>query len=366
MTLDRFQKAWKAEAAQVKVTFDTELLAQKVKQSQATFRSIILLRDIREVGLALVMIPVWFAMGIAFALPWTWYLTVPVLLWSAGFMLVYRLLHPEARTDAGEALSHYVQESLDQIEHQIWLLSNVFWWSLLPFSVSLLAFFVQVGWDSVGNWWGAVITAAMGGTFVFYLYRWIYRLNQRVVREQLGPKRDKLRNLMSNIESGSSVQDLDELLEHIPAWTEAVDNEYSPSNGAVWAENWNRIIPSWREVAIILVPTLLGAFCGWQLGVPDIGTLHLGPAFFQTVVAAVVPFEIAFFSLWYRSSKRHRGQAASSATTTRPRAPAMFTLAMSFVMFLLAVAALIAFGVDQRSRRDAQLRDVIPPTSERR
>lgn len=361
MTLDEYQEAWKVEAAQVQVSFDTELLSQKVKQAQSSFRSTILWRDIREVGLSLLMIPVWFVMGTAFSLPWTWYLTIPVFVWIAGFMLVDRLRHPQTRSRAGEPLSFYVQESLNQMEHQVWLLRNVFWWALLPPSISIMAFFLQVGWDGVKSWWGAAIIAGLGGTVVFYLYRWIYRLNQMVVREHLEPRRDKLRKLISSIENGSSTEDFHELLNSVSSWSTPNGNGECNASGPAWAENWNRIIPSWREVAIILAPTLIGAFCGWRFAVPDIGALHFGPVFFQSVVAAVIPFEIAFFTLWYRSSKRHQNQPLPSDGTTRPKAPALFTLAMIIVISILAIAALVAYGKDQQSRRVPTQNAAIPP-----
>ncbi len=86
MTLDKFQKAWKAEAAQVRLSFDEELLTQRLKESHSDFQSMIRGRDTREIGMALVMIPIWIVMGLAFSLPWTWYLSIPALAWTAIFM----------------------------------------------------------------------------------------------------------------------------------------------------------------------------------------------------------------------------------------------------------------------------------------
>ncbi|MFO1064975.1 MAG: hypothetical protein U0892_14015 [Pirellulales bacterium] len=362
MPLDRFQRAWKNDAAQVKVSVDWERLSQKVRQSESSFRSLIYWRDVREIGVALTMIPIWISLGAALSLPWTWYLTIPMFVWSAGFMLAYRMRNGRMQSDAGEPLSFYAQVTLNQIEHQIWLLRNVFWWALLPFSLSIMAFFLQVGWESVKSWWGAVIIAGPGGTFVFYLYRWIYRLNQAAVREHLEPQRDKLRNLISSIESGLSTEGFDDLLNSVPSWSPSGGKDKCDASMPAWAENWNRIIPSWREVTIILAPTLIGAFCGWQFAVPDIGGMHFGPVFFQSVVAAVIPFEITFFTLWYRSSRRHRNQPLPSDETPRPKAPALFTIAMIIVISILAVAALVAYVQDQQSRQVQSRNENIPST----
>ena len=44
----------------------------------------------------LLMVPLWIYMGVKLSLPWTWYLTVPALLWVAGYMLVDRMRHQTA------------------------------------------------------------------------------------------------------------------------------------------------------------------------------------------------------------------------------------------------------------------------------
>ena len=69
MSLDKYRQAWKAEASRMQVTFDVELLSKEVQNSHQSFRSMIFWRDVREVGTALVMLPIWFAMGIGMSLP---------------------------------------------------------------------------------------------------------------------------------------------------------------------------------------------------------------------------------------------------------------------------------------------------------
>ena len=77
-------------------------------------------------------------------LPWTAYLMVPALLWVAGFMLLNRRRHKQRAPEPGEPLGRGVESSLAQVEHQIWLQRNVFWWYLLPPGLAILAFFGQV------------------------------------------------------------------------------------------------------------------------------------------------------------------------------------------------------------------------------
>ncbi|MCA9191018.1 MAG: hypothetical protein KDB03_04635 [Planctomycetales bacterium] len=204
MSLDRFQQAWKTESSLVKVTFDADLVAREVQNSNDAFRSMIFWRDVREVSVALVLIPIWITMGILMSSPWTWYLTIPVLVWIAGFMVTDRRLHPQLPRESGEPWLIQLKESLTEVEHQIWLLRNVFWWYLLPPSISIAAFFVHSSWKMTGSWWGAILLTFFPGIVVYFTYLWIYELNQRAVERQLKPRRNDLLQLISYLEGECS------------------------------------------------------------------------------------------------------------------------------------------------------------------
>jgi hypothetical protein len=203
MSLDKYQQAWKAEGSQVSLKFEPDLLAKDALHAHESFRSMIFWRDVREVGTSFVMIPIWIVMGIVMSLPWTWYLTVPVLIWIAGFMLLDRRRHPQRPSDPGESLLFLVKESLSQVEHQIWLLRNVFWWYLLPPSISLMVFSIHVAWETSGSWLGTVLISGLLGIFLLLVYGWIYQLNQSAVLKQLQPRRDDLLKLMNSLEGES-------------------------------------------------------------------------------------------------------------------------------------------------------------------
>ena len=344
MSLDKLQQAWEAESSHLNATFDPNRLSKEVDHSHKSFQSTIFWRDVREVGTSLVMVPIWLVLGSMLSLPWTWYLTVPAMLWIAGFMLVDRKRHPQHASVPGEPVLIGASKSLAQVDHQIWLLRNVFWWYLLPPSLSIMAFFVQIAWTTSDGWLEFAAFAGFLGLFLFLLYGWVYRVNQSAVRDQLEPRRNDLRKLISYLEDESGAMDPGDLVSLSSSLTGTEQNAGLSPNWATWSENWNRIIPSWREVAIILVPTLAGAFCGFRFPISD-----MGPVFFQSVVAAVIPFEIAFFSLGYLSSRRHREQPLTGKGTTRPGAPAIVTIAMIVVISALAIAALYSF-VSQRGR----------------
>lgn len=202
MTPDEFQQAWQADSAQTRVIIDADLLREEVQRDQRQFNTMISYRDFGEVGVAIVMIPIWFVMGYMLDLPWAWYLSVPVFLWIAGFMLLYRRRHqPEPDEAEGPLLQQCVQRSLAEVEQQIWLLKNILWWYLLPPTLSITAFFAQISWQSrEGGWALALLFFVLLEGFVLALYGWIYVLNQRVVREQLLPRREELQKLRTSLE----------------------------------------------------------------------------------------------------------------------------------------------------------------------
>jgi hypothetical protein len=200
MDTDKYQQAWQAQASQARVTVDANLLLNEVQRSQQEFRAIIFLRDFREVGVALLMVPVWLYLGYRLSLPWSWYLGVPAMIWIAGFILVDRKRHPQQSGEPGKPLLESVKESLTYVEHQIWLLRNVFWWYLLPCTISILAFFAQVAWSlRFAGWLEALIFFLVILGSVFAIYSYIYYLNRRAVRVTLEPRREELLTLLASL-----------------------------------------------------------------------------------------------------------------------------------------------------------------------
>ena len=199
MNPDNFQQAWQSQS-QTRLTNDAELLLKEVRRNQQYFTAMIFWRDVREVGTTLMMVPLWLYLGVKISLPWTWYLTVPVLVWVAGFMLADRMRHKRQPPGPGEPLRQRVQSSLAQVEHQIWLLRNIVWWYLLPLALSILAFFGQVAWQvRSGGWLVALVVAGVVVIGVIILAG-VYRLNQSAVRTELMPRRQELEALLMSLE----------------------------------------------------------------------------------------------------------------------------------------------------------------------
>lgn len=349
---DEFSKAWRTQASQTRVTFDADRVLREVQRSDQQFRSMVFWRDAREVVVALLMIPVWFILGRTLSLPWSWYLTAPVLVWIAGFMLVDRRLRSQQECGADEPLLNHVKKSLMQVEHQIWLLRNIFWWYLLPPSLSIMAFFVQVSWQTTGVWWGCAMLATLGAGFLFVLYGGVYRLNQLAVREQLEPRREQLSRLIDGLEgesSGGRPDDIGDLASALAGAGNCCGE--GRGQGRSWSDGWSQLIPSWLVAAAILLTTGIGSLCGALVPSPDM------PESFGAVVGAVIAFEIALGTAWLRARKRRvwsesaevsreppgaatAEDAVSAKGRILPHAPALVILALLLILSVMAVLLL--------------------------
>ena len=110
---------------------------------------------------------------------------MPAITWVIGFILVDRIRHKQQPSEPGEPLLDCVKVSLTQVEHQIWLLRNVFWWYLLPFTIAILAFFAQLAWLNHSGFW-PITLAPRAIRAVFARALWI-RVLPEPTRRASGP-----------------------------------------------------------------------------------------------------------------------------------------------------------------------------------
>jgi hypothetical protein len=202
---DELKKAWQSQTSQLRLTLDAGLVLNEVRRNERQFAATIYARDVREVGVALLLVPVWIYMGIKTESPWSWYLTVPTLLWIAGFMIADRVRQRRRQPGPGETLRSSIESSLAQVEHQIWLLRNVFWWYLLPPFAAMIVFPAHHAWQTRDDGLKSLAEFA-GVAFTFVLVGWfIYWLNQYAVRKDLEPRRQELQSLLRSLhESGEA------------------------------------------------------------------------------------------------------------------------------------------------------------------
>ena len=199
MDPEPLKQAWQSQAGQSRLVVDADQMLAEVRRNERWLSAAVFWRDVREVGVSLVLVPLWVYLGTALSLPWMWYLTVPAVLWVAGFLLAYRLRHSRRPPGPDEPLFQCVERSLSQVEAQIWLLRNVAWWALLPFAFSALAFFGQIAWlDRSFGWQTALFTVVLIAV-VGLILAGIYWLNQTAVRSDLEPRRRELQGLLASL-----------------------------------------------------------------------------------------------------------------------------------------------------------------------
>lgn len=200
MNPEDFKQAWKTQPLGIRVTIDADILEAETRRFQKQFAVTLFWRDVREVGTALVLIPVWLVLGKGLLLPWTWYLMVPALVWITGYMLVHRLRRRSQIAEATEPLCERLASALVEVEHQVHLLQNVFWWGLLPIAIPMLAFVGHVAWLTGSADWATALVVSLLFMFIGAVLYCVHRLNQIAVRMDLMPRREKLRIQLQSLQ----------------------------------------------------------------------------------------------------------------------------------------------------------------------
>jgi hypothetical protein len=199
MNPDDMKKAWQTQTPRHRLTLDAELVVREVRRNQQAFVATVFWRDVREIGVSLVMVPVCLFLATRSAASWPWYLMMGAMLWIAVFLVVDRIRHRRG-IPVGQPLSRHVEDSLQQVEHQIWLLRNVLWWYLLPPGVVFVLQFGQSLWVMRSGGWHVVFGAVAGLAVVLLLLAGVYWLNRYAVRAGLEPRRRELQELLASLQ----------------------------------------------------------------------------------------------------------------------------------------------------------------------
>lgn len=169
-----------------------DALAQ-VQRRALELRQVVRRRDRIEIGVALVMLPLfaWLAVvgrtevsRVGAAIVALACLFIPLRLRAARL--------PQA--DPGQPLLTRLRQDLAQIHAQERLLSTVLWWYFAPLGAGVILFVggtVPVAW------------AVVYGVVVVGIYYWLLRLNRQALRTQLGPRARELQEWISHLEQGT-------------------------------------------------------------------------------------------------------------------------------------------------------------------
>ena len=200
MNFDDLQKSWQSQDAGTRISIDADLLLKEVRRNQQQFRATILMRDLREVSVAFILVGVFIFLGVRLR-DWTDYLVALACFWVGGYMVIDRRLQKKKTPELHDSLKGCVTTSLAEVSHQIWLLKNILWWYLLPIAIPVL---FSVFWAQyrAGGLDLAKVASLTGVWAVIVLVYWfVYWLNQYAVRKTLKPRMQELESLLGSLEA---------------------------------------------------------------------------------------------------------------------------------------------------------------------
>jgi Na+/proline symporter len=198
MSFEDLQKTWQSQNPGAKLTINADVLLKEVRRNQRQFWATIFWRDVREVGMCFLLALYFSYQGLR-QHDWTDVLVGLACFGVGTFMVVDRLRQRRKQPATNDSLKACAESSLFQVNHQIWLLRNVFWWYLLPIMAALA---VSMGWSAwrthragVSPVAGLVVSVLVCGL----VYWGVYWANQFAVRKTLEPRRQELETLLASL-----------------------------------------------------------------------------------------------------------------------------------------------------------------------
>jgi hypothetical protein len=194
MTLDEAKDRWQSQDESLDPPMSESEMLSFVKQHSESFDRKIWRRDLRE-GLAAAFVFV--AFGVMAVLTASWVVRSGAALVMAGSAYIgWKLYRTRARhrttAVAGQPVADAIRAELGKVDTQIGLLENVLRWYIAPLAVGVV---LVVAGDEGASWFTLGYAA-----FVVALSGAIYYLNQRAVRRDLRPRREKLARLLQQVE----------------------------------------------------------------------------------------------------------------------------------------------------------------------
>ncbi len=204
MNFEDLQTVWQRQHASAKLSINADVLLKEIRRNQQLWAAINFWGAVLEIGGEFLgtlyfsyqslrhanwtpfRLPDWDSLLVAFA--------------CAGvgtfrtFMLVDRFVQRRKQTTANDPLKACIEASLNEVNHEIWLQRNVFWWCWLPFTTALAVSFCYASLRFHTPKFLAFLVL-----FVIPLAWWGYRLSQFVVRKSLEPRRQELEALLASL-----------------------------------------------------------------------------------------------------------------------------------------------------------------------
>jgi len=201
MTFDDLKNKWHKQE-HGKLIISEDILLKEVRRNKKSFELLIFWRDVREGGVSFLLAGFFGYQAIKMNV-WSLYITAISVLFVGIYLVADRMIQKKKICQREKNLNEYIQISLTQVEHQIWLLKNVFWWYLLPVLFGVAIFFAHVAWNlrSSGRVFWEHIFRSAG---ILIVVNWgVYKLNQYAAKKALEPRKDELEQLLSQFKDSN-------------------------------------------------------------------------------------------------------------------------------------------------------------------
>lgn len=198
MNFDELQREWQSHDHQGQIKLNTQLLLNEVRRNQRYLESALFRRDTIEVSVAL-FLTILFAVDGYRMREWAMYPLAASCLAVGIVFIVDRQLQKRKAPFKHDSLESCIHSSLLQVNHQIWLLTNIFWWYILPVCVGAVPLFLTISWRLRDAGWLMYFVVGSIATITALMAAWVYSLNQRCVQVEFQPRRRELEDLLASL-----------------------------------------------------------------------------------------------------------------------------------------------------------------------
>jgi hypothetical protein len=203
MKLDELQQAWRSQDTRIAVR--TVLLLESVRAKQKRHRWAIWLRNVRE-GWLTIAAAVYFAWTVESDVEsklrlWPFYLAMALLCGVGVFRVIDNRRQRRWVLQYEDSALSFLECSLHDISHRIWLLQNIFWWWILPVAVGAILVIAQiimlVGWQEPTLYKKLGAAVGIGGVILGILY-WG---NLWTARKYWLPRKTELESIVTTLKA---------------------------------------------------------------------------------------------------------------------------------------------------------------------
>ena len=202
MKLDELQEVWQSQDTRIAVR--SALLLTSIRRKQKRHMRSIWLRNIRE-GWITVLAAVYFICTFESDVEsrlqlWAFYSAMGILLGVGAFRVFDNRCQKRKTAQFEDSSLSFIECSLHNINHRIWLLENIFWWWILPVAIAGVLVVAQlimlVGLPATLSW---KLAMAAGGVCVILVI--LYWGNRWTARKYWLPRKTELETVLSALKT---------------------------------------------------------------------------------------------------------------------------------------------------------------------